>query len=37
MRDERERLLQCGFDGYVSQPIDLKMLNSEIKRLVAGA
>ena len=36
IKGNRESLLQSGFDGYVSKPIDFEELCSEIKRLVAA-
>jgi len=33
MRGDRDRVLQAGFDGYVSKPIDAAGLNREIDRL----
>jgi two-component system cell cycle response regulator DivK len=36
MRGDRDRVLEAGFDGYVSKPIDPKTLNQEIDRLIGA-
>lgn len=36
IKGNRESLLQSGFDGYVSKPINFEELCTEIKRLVAA-
>jgi CheY-like chemotaxis protein len=38
MRGDRERVLEAGFDGYISKPINPKALKEEVDRLMeAGA
>lgn len=37
MRGDREKVLEAGFDGYVSKPISPTALNAEIDRLMASA
>ena len=32
MRDDRERMLAAGFDGYLSKPISIKELRAEVNR-----
>jgi CheY-like chemotaxis protein len=34
MQGDRERALSAGFTGYLSKPIQLRMLRSEVKRLL---
>jgi PAS domain S-box-containing protein len=34
MSHERERILQCGFDGYVTKPVDSDVLKSAITRAI---
>ena len=34
MRDDRERVLNSGFDGYLSKPIDPSALDRELARLL---
>mgnify|MGYP001805948480 CR=1 FL=1 len=34
MADERERLLQQGFDAHVAKPVDVALLMAELRRLV---
>ncbi len=36
MRGDRARVLEAGFDGYISKPIDPAALQKEIDRLVGG-
>jgi PAS domain S-box-containing protein len=36
LKEDRERLLGQGFDGYVSKPLELTVLNSEMKRCLEG-
>ena len=36
MRGDRDRVLQAGFDGYVSKPIDASALAREIERLTSA-
>jgi PAS domain S-box-containing protein len=33
LKEDRAKLLAQGFDGYVSKPLEIKMLNEEVKRL----
>ncbi len=35
MEEQRVQLLQSGFDGYVSKPIDLTVLHREMKRVLS--
>lgn len=34
MQGDRERILSSGFDGYLSKPIDARLLAAEIERLL---
>lgn len=34
MRDDREKVLNSGFDGYLSKPIDPSALDRELERLL---
>jgi CheY-like chemotaxis protein len=34
LNEQREHLLGAGFDGYVSKPIDLSVLNGEMKQVL---
>jgi two-component system cell cycle response regulator DivK len=36
MRDDRERLLGEGFDGYVEKPIDVKRFPAQVQALLRG-
>jgi CheY-like chemotaxis protein len=36
MRGDKEKVLEAGFDGYVSKPIHPAALNQEIDRLIKG-
>lgn len=36
MRGDRERVLEAGFDGYISKPINPKELNEQIDRLMGS-
>jgi two-component system cell cycle response regulator DivK len=36
MQGDREKVLQSGFDGYLSKPIDARLLDDELKRLLSG-
>jgi CheY-like chemotaxis protein len=35
MKDDRERLLQAGFDGYLEKPIDVRALPAYVQALLA--
>jgi len=35
-KEERENLLARGFDGYVSKPLEIRVLNDEMNRLFEG-
>ena len=35
MQGDKERILSCGFDGYLSKPIDPKLLYQELNRLLS--
>ena len=35
MKDDRERLLAAGFDGYVEKPIDIRQLPAQLSALLA--
>ena len=35
MRDDRERLLAAGFDGYVSKPVSVRALPGQVEALIA--
>jgi two-component system, cell cycle response regulator DivK len=32
MREDRERFLDVGFDGYLAKPIDIKLLPEQVRR-----
>jgi CheY-like chemotaxis protein len=34
MQGDRERILNSGFDGYLSKPVDAKLLATELERLL---
>ncbi len=36
MESERERIMEAGFDGYVSKPISISDLREQVKRLLSG-
>ena len=36
MHGDKERILGSGFDGYLSKPIDPKLLNQELNRLLSA-
>ncbi len=36
MRDDRERMLEAGFDGYLSKPLSIKTLRAEVKRQLSA-
>jgi len=36
MKGDRERLLDDGFDGYVSKPVDIELLLAELVRVTSG-
>jgi CheY-like chemotaxis protein len=36
MRGDREKIMDSGFDGYLSKPIDAALLQEEILRLLSG-
>jgi two-component system cell cycle response regulator DivK len=33
MKDDRDRLMAAGFDGYLSKPIDIRSFPDEVRRL----
>jgi two-component system cell cycle response regulator DivK len=33
MKDDRDRLLAAGFDGYISKPVDIKTFPDEVRRV----
>jgi PAS domain S-box-containing protein len=37
MKDDRERFLSAGMNGYVSKPVDFSALASELKRICLGS
>lgn len=37
MKDDRERLLAAGFDGYVEKPIDIRELPAQLNAFLAPA
>ena len=38
MREDRDRLLAAGFDGYISKPIDIKQFGDQVRQFCpAGA
>ena len=37
MRGDREKVLEAGFDGYLSKPINAVLLAEELERLLGGA
>jgi signal transduction histidine kinase/ActR/RegA family two-component response regulator len=34
LKDTREHMLSAGFDGYVSKPVDLKLLHEELRQVI---
>jgi PAS/PAC sensor hybrid histidine kinase (EC 2.7.3.-) len=34
LKETREHMLSAGFDGYVSKPIDLKLLHDEMRQVI---
>jgi DNA-binding NarL/FixJ family response regulator len=36
MRDDRERMLAAGFDGYLSKPVSIKKLREAVNRHLGG-
>jgi CheY-like chemotaxis protein len=36
MHGDKERILSCGFNGYLSKPIDPKLLYQELNRLLSA-
>jgi CheY-like chemotaxis protein len=36
MRGDRDRVLQAGFDGYISKPISATALTQEIERMMGA-
>jgi CheY-like chemotaxis protein len=32
MREDRDKVLQAGFDGYLAKPLDRKLLLAELRR-----
>jgi len=32
MREDRDKILQAGFDGYLAKPLDAKLLLAELRR-----
>jgi CheY-like chemotaxis protein len=37
MQGDKERILSCGFDGYLSKPINPTLLFQELERLLLRA
>jgi two-component system cell cycle response regulator DivK len=37
MRQDRDRLLRGGFDGYIAKPIDIKQFPDQVRRCCEGA
>jgi len=35
LQGDRERCLQAGMDGYVAKPIDVSLLEEELRRILA--
>jgi two-component system, cell cycle response regulator DivK len=35
MREDRERILSAGFNGYLTKPIDMTVLVAEVKRVLS--
>jgi two-component system cell cycle response regulator DivK len=36
MKEDRERFLSCGFDGYIPKPIDSRMLPDQVRQVLEG-
>ena len=36
MKEDRQRLLDAGFDGYMSKPIDVRAFTDQVRRLCEG-
>lgn len=34
MKDDRQRVLDAGFDGYLEKPVDLQVLRKEVRRFL---
>ncbi len=34
LKGDRERLMEAGFDGYIPKPIDMKVLDNELRRVM---
>ena len=37
MKDDRERFLAAGFDGYLEKPVSVPALPGQVEALIAGA
>jgi CheY-like chemotaxis protein len=36
MKEEQERFMKDGFDGYISKPVEIEKLVEEIERVILG-
>jgi two-component system cell cycle response regulator DivK len=37
MKEDRERFLNAGFDGYVPKPIDIRQFPAQVRQMIAGS
>jgi CheY-like chemotaxis protein len=37
MKDDRDRFVSAGFDGYLSKPISVRELPSQVRQILASS